>query len=133
MDKHVVLIPRMSEKAYGASQATNTYVFDVPKEINKHSVANAVAAQFNVTVEEVNIVILKGKAKRTVRKGGRATPGRQSDVKKAYVRLKAGDSLPIFAAVEEANEKQERVQELAEKATEKRTKAAAKVAKKEKK
>jgi large subunit ribosomal protein L23 len=126
MDKHVVLIPRMSEKAYGASQATNTYVFDVPKAINKHSVANAVAAQFNVTVEEVNTVILKGKTKRTVRKGGRAANGRQSDVKKAYVRLKAGDSLPIFAAVEEANEKQARTQELAEKAAEKRAKAAKK-------
>jgi large subunit ribosomal protein L23 len=133
MDKHVVLIPRMSEKAYGASQATNTYVFDVPKDLNKHSVANAVAAQFGVTVEEVNVVVLKGKTKRTVRKGGRANKGRQSDVKKAYVRLKAGDSLAIFVAVEEATEKQERTQELAEKAAEKRAKDAAKIAKEKKK
>ena len=29
MDKTLVLKPRMSEKAYGLSQAHNTYVFDV--------------------------------------------------------------------------------------------------------
>jgi large subunit ribosomal protein L23 len=134
MDKHVVLIPRMSEKAYGASQSQNTYVFEVSKDLNKHSIASAVAAQFNVTVEDVNVVVLKGKTKRTVTKGGRKSlKGTQNDVKKAYVRLKEGDNLPIFAAVEEATEKAERKQELAEKAAEKRAKDAAKEAKKGKK
>jgi len=126
MSKTMILTPRLSEKAYGASQAQNTFVFDVPKDANKHSVARAVTAQYEVAVENVNIVVVKGKTKRTVRKGGRATPGRQNDVKKAYVRLKEGDTLPIFAGVEEAAEKQERVAELAEKATEKRAKDAEK-------
>lgn len=129
MDKSLSLKPRMSEKAYGLSQSQNVYVFDVPKDANKHSVARAVAAQFEVTVEKVNVANTKGKVKRTVRKGGRAATGRQSDTRKAYVTLKEGDSLPIFAAVEEAAEKEERVAELAEKAAEKR----AKDAKKEKK
>lgn len=129
MDKTLLLKPRMSEKAYGLSQTQNVYVFDVPKGANKHSVARAVAAQFEVTVEKVNVTNVKGKTKRTVRKGGRAAAGRQSDTRKAYVTLKAGDSLPIFAAVEEKAEKQERAAELAEKAVEKR----AKDAKKEKK
>lgn len=122
MDKALLLKPRMSEKAYGLSQTQNVYVFDVPKGTNKHSVARAVAAQFEVTVEKVNVANIKGKAKRTVRKGGRATPGRQSDMRKAYVTLKEGDSLPIFAAVEEAEEKREKTAELAEKAAEKRAK-----------
>lgn len=124
MDKSLILRPRMSEKAYGASQAVNTFVFDVPKSANKHSVARAVSAQYDVTVEEVNIVVVKGKAKRTIRKGGRTVKGRQSDVKKAYVKLKAGDSLPIFAAVEEATQKQEKAAEIAEKAAAKRAKKA---------
>src|SRR6266436_123150 len=122
MDKSLTLIPRMSEKAYGLSQARNTYVFDVPKDVNKHSVARAVSAQFAVTVLNVNIANIDGKPKRTVRKGGRAVQGRQSDVKKAYVTLKQGDSLPLFAAVEAAEAKSEKAAALAEKAAEKRAK-----------
>lgn len=123
MDKTLILKPRLSEKAYATSQAFNTFVFDVPKSANKHSVARAVESQYDVAVEEVKIIVMKGKAKRTIRKGGKIAKGRQSDVKKAYVKLKAGNSLPIFAAIEEAEEKQEKVAAIAEK-------AAAKVAKK---
>jgi large subunit ribosomal protein L23 len=126
MDKTLILKPRLSEKAYGTSQAFNTFVFDVPKDANKHSVARAIASQYNVEVDEVNIIVVKGKAKRTIRKGGRVAKGRQNDVKKAYVKLKAGHSLPIFAAVEEAAEKQEKVAEIAEKAAVKRAKKAEK-------
>jgi large subunit ribosomal protein L23 len=100
MSMSLVLKPRVSEKAYGLSQVRNTYVFDVERAANKHTIARAVEAQYNVTVTEVNVVNAKGKAKRTVRKGGRPTVGYTSDVKKAYVTLKAGDSMPIFAAVE---------------------------------
>ena len=106
MDKSVFIRPRISEKAYGLSQARNTYVFDVDGDANKHTVARAVTAQYGVTVSDVNISNLKGKTKRTVRKGGRASTGRQSDVKKAYVTLAAGQTLPIFAAVEEAEAKE---------------------------
>jgi len=97
----MILRPRVSEKAYGLSLLRNTYVFDVPSNANRFEVAQAVAAQYEVTVESVNIMNIKGKVKRTIRKGGRPTMGKRSDVKKAYVTLKEGDSLPIFAAVEE--------------------------------
>ena len=126
MSKATILTPRLSEKAYGASQVINTYVFDVPKDANKHTIARAVSAQFEVTVEDVRVIVVKGKAKRTIRKGGRISKGRQSDIKKAYVKLKEGDSLPIFAGIEEAEEKQEKAAELAEKAAEKRAKKAEK-------
>lgn len=124
--KAIILTPVMSEKAYGLSQTRNTYVFKVPQGANKHTVARAVSAQYDVSVTEVNIANILGKAKRTVRKNGRVAKGRQNDVRKAYVTLKSGDSLPIFAALEaEAAEA-----EKAEKAVEK---AAAKAAAKEKK
>jgi large subunit ribosomal protein L23 len=105
MSMTMTLRPRVSEKAYGLSQVVNTYVIEVPKDANKLTVARAVAAQFKVTVVEVNISNLKGKAKRTIRKGGRATAGRDVAVKKAYVKLKAGDTLPIFATEDKADEK----------------------------
>lgn len=105
MITQITLRPRVSEKAYALSQERRTYVFDVPKNVTKLTVARGVAGQFNVTVETVNILNVKGKAKRTIRKGGRVTTGRDSDIKKAYVTLKAGDSIPIFAAAEEAEAK----------------------------
>ena len=102
--KDLTLKPRVSEKAYAMSQRENvkTYVFEVPTGANKHTVARAITAQFEVTVTSVRTTTTKGKVKRTVRKGGRAVEGTRSDVKKAYVTLKAGDALPIF--VEEAAE-----------------------------
>jgi large subunit ribosomal protein L23 len=119
MDKTIILKPRMSEKAYGLSQTTNTFVFDVPAGLNKHNVARAVSAQYEVTVAKVNVVNVKGKSKRTVRKNGRAANGKQNDVRKAYVTLAAGQSLPIFAAIEEETAKAEKTQEAAAKAMEK--------------
>lgn len=105
MSKTMTLKPRISEKAYATSQTRNVYVFVVPNDANKLTVAQAVTAQFGVTVEEVNIMNVKGKAKRTVRKGGRQTQGKDSDFKKAYVTVKAGDSIAIFAAVEDEKPK----------------------------
>lgn len=106
MDKHMILQPRMSEKAFATSQALNTYVFVVPGDATKHTVARAVAAQFDVVVTTVNVVNVKGKAKRTVSRGGRrVASGQQSDFKKAYVTLAEGSSLPFFAEMtEEATE-----------------------------
>lgn len=100
MDKTLVLKPRVSEKAYGQSQA-NVYVFSVDKGANKHVIAGAVEAQFGVTVTSVNTIVQKGKAKNSARKGGRPIAGRTSDFKKAYVTLKDGDSITVFASEEE--------------------------------
>jgi large subunit ribosomal protein L23 len=101
MDKFMTLRPRISEKTYMLSEARRTYVVEVPGDANKDTVAKAVTAQFGVTVETVNIIVVKGKTKRTVRKGGRPTMGKRSDIKKAYVTLKEGDKLPFFAEPEE--------------------------------
>lgn len=137
MTEVIVLKPRVSEKAYGLSgkeNKANVYVFDVEGANNKHTVARAIEAQFNVSVTTVNMTNLKGKAKRTVRKGGRPIAGRTSDVKKAYVTLKLGDSIPIFAAMEAETAKEEKTNEqfakAAEKAAAKEEKQAAKEAKK---
>jgi large subunit ribosomal protein L23 len=137
MYKEIALKPRLSEKAFALSQA-NTYVFVVPGDANKHSVARAVEAQFGVTVLDVNVLNLKGKPKRTVSKGGRrVAKGSTSDVKKAFVTIAEGQSLPIFAATEEAEAKTEKVQAQVDKAAtkqaEKEAKDQAKAAKKEKK
>lgn len=106
MDKTIALKPRLSEKAYALSEARNTYVFAVPTSLSRLSIAKAVAAQYGVTVESVRVATQPGKTKRTYRRGGRVVHrGRTSSVRKAYVRLKEGDKLPIFSAVDEDKKK----------------------------
>jgi large subunit ribosomal protein L23 len=138
IEKTVILKPRMSEKSYGLSQTKRTYVFDVAGEngskVNKHTVARAVAAQYDVKVARVNIANLDGKAVRVISKGGRrVSRGNRSDIKKAYVTLAEGNSLPIFDAIEQEEAKTEATQEKLTKATAKAAEKEAKKAAKEKK
>jgi len=93
------VIPRMSEKSYAQSQA-GVYIFNVPVTATKQMVADAIAKQFSVEVVSVNVVLAKGKVKRSYRKGGAPVVGKRRNVKKAYVRLAEGNSIPVFAAVE---------------------------------
>lgn len=134
MSTSIVLKPRLFEKSYALSQK-RVYVFDVDKSANKHSVARAVEAQFEVKVTAVNIANIPGKAKRTISIMGkrmRNQEGTRSDYKKAYVTLAEGNSLPFFDAAEAADEKatklQEKVDKAAAKQAEKTDKAAAKPA-----
>ena len=101
MSKHVTLKPRLSEKAYALSEQLNTYTFDVPGDANKHSVADAVAKQYEVSVLSVRIAGVPGKAKRAYRGRGRSVAAQRSNIRKAYVTLANGDKLPIFAGMEE--------------------------------
>lgn len=101
MSKTMLLKPRISEKAYAMAQAKNVYVFQVPVDAGKLEIAQAVSSQFEVQVLDVNLMNVKGKVKRTVRRGGKSTTGKRADFKKAYVTVKAGDIIPIFASEDE--------------------------------
>jgi ribosomal protein L23 len=108
MSKSIALRPKISEKTYALSEMTNTYVFQVPKEANKHDIARSIAAQFEVSVLNVRISSTPGKTKRSMRRGGRNVfKGNRSNIRKAYVTLVEGDKLPIFSAIEEASNQPE--------------------------
>ena len=129
----IVLKPRLSEKAYAMSQATNTFVIDVPKELNKGEIAASVAKQFDVTVASVRVVSRKGKVKRIMNTTGRRSSNRhgtQADIKKAYITLAAGSHLPFFEAeekeaLETAKAEEKKVDKKADKKAEKESKKAA--------
>lgn len=98
-----LLKPRLSEKAYGTAQATNTFVLDVPSELNKHEIAASIEKQFEVKVKSVRTVSRKGKVKRVMNTTGKRYSNRhgsQADIKKAYVTLLPGSHLPFFEAEE---------------------------------
>lgn len=113
MIKPIVLLPRLSEKTYAMSE-TGLYVFTVDTELNKHEIATAVASTYNVTVITVRTVKLKGKVKRLYRNRKYET-GRRSDIKKAYVQVKEGDVIPVFASVNDAEEKVDAIEPKAKK------------------
>ncbi len=118
MDKTIVLRPRLSEKTYELSEH-RVYVVEVPRNINKHGVVRAVEAQFEVKVVKVNLTNIPGKSKRVMSITGKRvnnTEGRRNDVRKAYITLAEGNSLPFFAAVEEEEKQEQAVQEKVDKA-----------------
>lgn len=96
-----IIAPRMSEKAYKSAQ-DNTYVFNVPAELEKAEIVKLVEADYKVKVEDVRVSVRKGKAVRSSR-GKRAQPGiaHRKDTKKAYVRLAEGQKLDLFGESEE--------------------------------
>ncbi len=102
---HILVIPRVSEKAYAQSQ-NNVYVFNVPLTANKQQIINAVATQYEVEVVGIKTLVQSGKAVRYSR-GKNRYPGttHRKDTKKAYVTLAAGNSIQVFDAPAEAEEK----------------------------
>ena len=121
--KSLNILPRLSEKGYALSQ-NRVYVVEVDLNMNKHSVARAIESQFEVKVSTVNILNVRGKVKRSVSKQGRRiSDGRDKNFKKAYVTLAEGQSLPFYQAIEEEEQKAEKVQERLNKEVEKKSKS----------
>jgi large subunit ribosomal protein L23 len=85
----VILAPHITEKATVLSEQ-NKVVFKVALDATKDEVAAAVEAIYSVNVTKVNTMLTKGKTKRF-----KGIKGRRSDVKKAIVTLKEGQSIDI--------------------------------------
>ena len=89
----VIQGPHLSEKAHVAAE-NNQVVLKVRTDATKKEVAQAVELLFEVKVEAVQVVNVKGKTKRF-----QQTNGRRPDWKKAYVKLADGTSIEeLFGA-----------------------------------
>jgi large subunit ribosomal protein L23 len=84
----VLLSPVVSEKSSIAADANGQYTFRVATDATKREIARAVEKLFDVKVDRVQVVNVKGKQKRFG-----AIQGRRSDWRKAYVRLQAGSEI----------------------------------------
>jgi large subunit ribosomal protein L23 len=84
----IVRRPHISEKTAMLQADSNQYVFEVRTDADKSEIKRAVEGLFDVEVEQVRVVNMKGK-----RKSFRLVPGRQKGWKKAYVRIKAGQTI----------------------------------------
>ena len=88
----VLLAPIISEKATMIADKNEQVLFRVVADATKPEVKAAVEALFKVEVESVQMLVNKGKKKRSGR-----VMGRRSDVKKAYVSLKPGQEINFTA------------------------------------
>ena len=75
----------------------NTVVFEVRREANKVQIKDAVQKLFNVKVESVNTLVMRGKDRRM----GRGY-GKTQNWKKAMVTLKEGSNIDFFAETTES-------------------------------
>ncbi len=87
----VLLSPRVTEKTTLVGEKSNQYVFHVIKDASKVEVKGAVELLFEVNVESVRMVNVKGKTK-----SFRTRPGKRSDWKKAYVRVQEGQVIDFL-------------------------------------
>jgi large subunit ribosomal protein L23 len=89
----VLEAPVISEKSSIVAERDKQIVFKVQKNATKKQVKSAVEAMFNVEVDAVRVLNVKGKQKRF----GRSL-GQRSDWKKAYVKLKDGHDIEFASA-----------------------------------
>jgi large subunit ribosomal protein L23 len=88
-----VLSPIISEKSNRLGDQSNQYAFKVAVSANKKDVKTAIEKLFEVTVEEVQILNVKGKTK-----SFKGKQGKRPDWKKAYVRVQSGQLIDFGVA-----------------------------------
>lgn len=80
-----ILAPHISEKSTLIADKNRQFVFEVRRDATKPEIKEAVEKMFNVQVNSVQTINVRGKMKRMGR-----TPGKRQNWKKAYVQLKEG-------------------------------------------
>ena len=88
----VIRAPRVSEKTARLQEVSNQYVFEVATDATKADIRVAIEKLFDVKVEAVNVVNVKGKGK-----AFKNRTGRRGDWRKAYVKLADGQSIDVMA------------------------------------
>lgn len=86
----IIIRPVISEKSTELMEV-NKYVFEVAMKANKLLIKKAVKEIFGVVPEKINIIRMRGKARRV-----RFRIGKRTAWKKAVVTLKAGEKIQIF-------------------------------------
>lgn len=88
----VILAPHVSEKSTMVADKGNQVVFRVREDATKPEIKTAVEKLFEVEVESVQVINVRGKMKY-----GKQT-GKRNNWKKAYIRLKPGHDIDFMGA-----------------------------------
>ena len=85
--------PIISEKSTNAAESGQQVVFEVLTDATKNEIKTSVESLFEVSVEGVQVINVRGKVKRFGK-----TPGKRTNWKKAYVRLAEGDDIDFLGS-----------------------------------
>ena len=96
--EQVIRHPLLTEKNLIATETTNQYGFVVDRNANKIEIKNAIETKFNVRVEHVSTMFVKGKSKKMNTRRG-LTVGKRASWKKAIVTLHKDDSIDFFQGI----------------------------------
>lgn len=89
----VLLGPHISEKSTVAADKARQIVFRVREDATKPQIKAAVEKLFEVEVNSVKVINVRGKMKYSGK-----TPGKRTNWKKAYVSLKPGHDIDFMSA-----------------------------------
>ena len=95
---NVIIGPLLTEKGSILTESLNKYLFKVEKSSNKIEIKKAIENKFNVKVDKVAIINVKGKLKSmSVKSSGRTikTEGKRSSWKKAIVTLAKDNNIDL--------------------------------------
>lgn len=95
---NIIVKPIITEKLTKIGEKESRYGFVVNPDANKIQIKNAVAQMYGVTVESVNTIIQRGKAKSRYTKAGFVS-GKRNNTKKAIVTLKKGEIIDFYSNI----------------------------------
>lgn len=98
MIRQILLKPIITEKAEMLTEKRGQYSFVVDKKANKIEIRKAVEKLYNVTVRDVNTMIVPGKVRSRFTKTG-VQRGSKAAFKKAIVTLTEGEKIDFFADI----------------------------------
>lgn len=90
--RDIIIEPILTEKSVYLRDKYNQYAFKVSRDATKPEIKRAVEQLFKVKVIEVKVINVKPKRRRLRTR----RYGYTSSWKKAYVKLKEGERIPIF-------------------------------------
>ena len=93
-----IIKPLVTEKMTSITEKQNKFGFIVRPEANKREIKKEVAAQYHVTVTDVNTCVYGGKNKSRYTRSG-LIKGRTNAFKKAIVTLQEGDTIDFYSNI----------------------------------
>lgn len=96
MKKEKILIrPIYTEKIAKLQDSENKYAFEVNRDANKIEIRKEIEKRFDVKVDKIQTMNIRGKIRQQMTKAGRFY-GRRPDWKKAIVTLAQDDTIEMF-------------------------------------
>jgi large subunit ribosomal protein L23 len=90
--------PILTEKMAALGEKLNRYAFMVDTRANKIDIKKAIEGMYNVNIDAVNTMVVRGKRKTRGTKSGFVT-GKTTRYKKAIITLQQGQTIDFYESI----------------------------------